>query len=249
MALSLVVDSLESVDEAARGFYQQDSSGKYRLSVDGVEDVSGLKGALEKERKFREDAEKRARELAKQYDGVDPNKYRELTAREQEQAEKGLIAAGDVEKLKAHYAGEKEQAVQGYKQQLSEAHRLIQERDAKIRELVVNRSIQDWGVANDVRAEALPDFVELMARNVEIDAEGNLAVRNSTFSLDEFLARQREDRPFYFKPSRASGSGAQQAGLAGGSPGNRKRSEMTDAERVAFITKHGQAAYLALPFN
>lgn len=58
MALKLIVDSLESLDEGVRGFYTE-QDGKFRLDVDGVEDVTGLKSALEKERSARRDLEKK----------------------------------------------------------------------------------------------------------------------------------------------------------------------------------------------
>lgn len=53
MSLPAVTESLDAVPEAARAFYVESEDGSYRLDADGVEDVSGLKSALEKERAAR----------------------------------------------------------------------------------------------------------------------------------------------------------------------------------------------------
>jgi hypothetical protein len=48
MALELEVTSLDGVPEAIRGEYVKKPDGKFRLNVNGVEDVSGLKSALDR---------------------------------------------------------------------------------------------------------------------------------------------------------------------------------------------------------
>ena len=53
MPLPAETDSLDAVPEAVRAFYVATDEGRYRLDADGVEDVSGLKSALEKERAAR----------------------------------------------------------------------------------------------------------------------------------------------------------------------------------------------------
>lgn len=53
MPLPAETDSLNAVPEAARAFYVETDDGRYRLDADGLEDVSGLKSALDKERAAR----------------------------------------------------------------------------------------------------------------------------------------------------------------------------------------------------
>lgn len=53
MSLPAIVDHLEDLPEAARAFYVETEDGRFRLDAEGVEDVSGLKSALEKEREAR----------------------------------------------------------------------------------------------------------------------------------------------------------------------------------------------------
>ncbi|MEQ8332309.1 hypothetical protein [Nisaea sp.] len=53
MPLPAESDSLDAVPEAARAFYVETGDGRFHLDAEGVEDVSGLKSALEKERAAR----------------------------------------------------------------------------------------------------------------------------------------------------------------------------------------------------
>lgn len=55
MPLPAVTDTLDAVPEAARTFYLETGEGTFRLDAEGVEDVSGLKSALEKERAARKE--------------------------------------------------------------------------------------------------------------------------------------------------------------------------------------------------
>ncbi|WP_420403319.1 hypothetical protein [Nisaea sp.] len=55
MPLPAVTESLDAVPEAARAFYVETGEGGFRLDAEGIEDVSGLKSALEKERAARKE--------------------------------------------------------------------------------------------------------------------------------------------------------------------------------------------------
>lgn len=50
MPLPAYVDDLDALPEAVRAYYVETEDGRWRLDAEGVEDVSGLKSALEKER-------------------------------------------------------------------------------------------------------------------------------------------------------------------------------------------------------
>lgn len=60
MPLALTVESLDGVPEALRGEYTE-RDGKFHLAVEGLEDTSGLKSALDKERKDRRELEKKVK--------------------------------------------------------------------------------------------------------------------------------------------------------------------------------------------
>lgn len=86
MALQFKVEKLEDVEESIRGLYVE-KDGAFVLDAEGlpeVEDVSGLKSALEKERKAARDADKRAKKLEDEKRNQDEKsledqqKYKEL---------------------------------------------------------------------------------------------------------------------------------------------------------------------------
>lgn len=53
MTLPAYATTLDEIPEAARGLYVETGEGGFRLDAEGIEDVSGLKSALEKERTAR----------------------------------------------------------------------------------------------------------------------------------------------------------------------------------------------------
>lgn len=55
MPLPAETDSLDTIPEAARAFYVETDDGGFRLDAHGIEDVSGLKSALAKERAARKE--------------------------------------------------------------------------------------------------------------------------------------------------------------------------------------------------
>ena len=111
MALAIEVDATAyaALPEAVRGLYVAGDGGKYRLDVSGLEDTSGLKTALQKER----DAVKLAKQqhaeamaaALKPYEGIDPVKTRALLAQFEDADEAALIAQGKdgIEKVIVDY--------------------------------------------------------------------------------------------------------------------------------------------------
>lgn len=71
MALPATVDTLDDLPEPVRAYYLETEDGRWRLDAEGVEDVSGLKSALEKERAERK-ALKAALADRQAADGSDP---------------------------------------------------------------------------------------------------------------------------------------------------------------------------------
>ena len=74
MALPATVDTLDELPEAVRTHYTATQDGRWRLDAEGVEDVTGLKSALEKERAERKalKAELASRDAAEADTDADP---------------------------------------------------------------------------------------------------------------------------------------------------------------------------------
>lgn len=91
------VRSLDEVPEDVREYYVPTEDGRFRLNAEGVEDVTGLRSALQAERRERENREK---QLAKVKD-VDPEKYKELLAEHERREEEAAQRKGEYDKLLA----------------------------------------------------------------------------------------------------------------------------------------------------
>lgn len=92
MKLKAFVSKLEDVPEEYRAMYVQDGE-RFRLDAEGVEDVSGLKSALEKEKRRRRELEQATG------DDFDPEEFRRLKTEAAERARKDDEAKGNWAKL------------------------------------------------------------------------------------------------------------------------------------------------------
>ncbi len=116
LKLKLTAEEWKGLEEGLKGLYEE-KDGTYVLSIDGLEDTSGLKSALEKERKARAEFEK----AAKKYEGLwkSPEEITELV-KAQEEAEKAkLEQKGEWEKLKA-------QLLENHKKELTTRDEAVQ---------------------------------------------------------------------------------------------------------------------------
>ena len=172
MALKRVVASLDEVPEAYRAEYAKASDGSFVLSLDGVEDVGGLKSALQKERDAREKYEKEIKDLRKQFEGLDPEKGREALRRIQELEEKQLLDAGKVEELfaqrtermKADWSA-KEARYQEEIKSASEAH---SKSETRLSELLIDGTLRDAAGKRRAKAALTPLLIR-GARHGDID--------------------------------------------------------------------------------
>lgn len=62
MPLKYEIDSLDGLGEAVTGFYEKTDSGKFRLKVEGIEDVSGLKKQRDELLAEKKEAQRKAKE-------------------------------------------------------------------------------------------------------------------------------------------------------------------------------------------
>jgi len=87
MALKLMVENLEGIDAAFHSLYEKSDEG-FRLSVDGLDDASGLKTALQKERESNKEAKNKLSELERLRDEAERKameengRFKELSERE-----------------------------------------------------------------------------------------------------------------------------------------------------------------------
>ncbi len=267
MAIKHTYDSLDEIPEALREDYTE-VDGKFVLGVlkdfvpkTAVEDVSGLKSALHKEREAHREAERKARQIAEQYAGFDLEEYNAMKE-----------AAAQAEEDRAKKAGEfdslKQQMLEGF----SKKEATLREENAKL-----TASIEKQ-VATAAAASALAEHkgdAKLLGLTVQqaikvfreddgsfvarvVDDAGNprMGADGKYLTVSEFVAGMREDDSYSkaFLGSGSSGGGTPPgsgqpggSGAKGGIPSDLKRSSMTPRQKADFLKEHGLEELMKLP--
>src|SRR5574340_175358 len=216
MALALVVDAVPAGQEA---FYVE-KDGKFHLDVTGIEDTSGLKSALQKEREAAKEASRKAKELEDKFAGIDPVKVRDMMAKLDQDGEAALIAAGKFDEVVAKRT---EKLRADRQRQIDEAHgkaKSAEERVSKYSQRVLDDRIRD-AVMGKVHVHAIKagDVLRAAREIFVLDENGN-AVQlgddgkpvlgkdgKTPFSPAEWIESMTEVAPHWF-PSDSTGGGA-----------------------------------------
>jgi hypothetical protein len=225
MPLPLAVDDIATVPEAARGAYVQ-RDGKYHLDA-AVEDVGGLKSALQKERDAAADAKRQlAAALAK--------------TTELETAQKAAQGGITEQKL----AEIKQQVEQAYAPKLTALEAATKE----LRALRLERPIDE--VLSSLGAHDLAVARKVVSDHFDLTDDGKAFVKDApTTGLTEWAKAELPKRyPYLFKGTQADGGNAQGAGSGSGAGGNgggdRPVSDWSPEDRFAYAQAHGRDALL-----
>lgn len=218
MALKLSIDKLEDVAEQLREHYEKRDDGKFWLI--GVEDVGGLKSALEKEKEER----RLAKQALEKLKNVDPEEYTRLKADFEDRERKAAERKGEYDKLLV---------------QVNEKHATaLAERDNQNKALrtALESSLIDSEATRAIAgAKGVPELllphVRQSVKVVEedgkfvakvVDRAGTPRIgdaKGAPMTIDQLVGEMRESEVFgrAFEGTGASGSGAsnKQAGGAG----------------------------------
>lgn len=239
MALPYQADSLEGIDEAARGFYTE-KNGKYVLDVEGVEPVEsiqGLKSALAKER----DAVNTYKKFGSPDEIAD--RIAALEAKQQKRKDDGKKPDADADALI-------DQLKADYEAKLADANgrfsRLLQ------------RQASDALKAELAKAGVVPEGLDLLAvygqGRIKIDDNGNVRVTTADgkpmlgsgadhhATLADLAAELAVQVPHLVADKGKPGGGT--PGKNGGTPVNAKPlKEWTMPEKAAYIRENGLEAW------
>lgn len=253
MALKFSVESLDDVSEEHRSLYAE-KDGKFFLSVEGLEDNSGLKKALETERETRKKYEKQIK--AWERTGKTPDEISELLAAAEERDRKKAEEEGDFDKLLSQHRGK-------WEKEKSDLEAELQAARASERQAIIGNSLLaalTKAGATEEGIDLLPDrlsnrikferdgaerVIKIMAADGETPLAGSS--KDGTATFDDLVKEAVDKYPSLFKGSGAGGSGKLPDSKAGRS-GITKRSDLkTSKERADFIDQHGLKAYQDLP--
>jgi len=250
MPLKAELDSLDGVDEGLQSHYTKHEDGRFRLDVEGMPDVSGLKSALEKERRDR----KALKDSLTKFDGVDLEEIERL---------KGIAAkfeSGDIDKATLDAAVEKriKSVNEAHANALAEKDELINTTNGHLSKVLIDNGIaSEFANAKgmpsalvDVQNRLRSSFTVKDGKVVALDKEGNTRYGSdgiTPYGIKDAINALREDENavHLWQPSKGSGAG----GDGGGAGGTVRYKEDLGSPKAKsdYIGKHGQEKYLNLP--
>lgn len=254
MPLKAVVEKIEEVAEPLREYYVEGGDGKFHLSAEGVEDVSGLKSALQKERQRAQDLEK----SVKAWDGLDPKEMRELKDRIDNDEELRMIKEGKhaevfskrTEKLRTEHQKQLDTEREKHKQELESANKRTQLYESRVLENALRQAAAEAGL----HTPAIRDAVREGKTVFVLDDNGNAVQKRedgsvvigkdgkNPFSPREWIESMRPEAPHWF-PAAGTGTGATTSRTTNGTgQKTMTRSEFNKldaAKQHAFVRKEG----------
>jgi hypothetical protein len=247
MSLQLIVDTVDALPEAVREFYEPDGE-KFRLKVEGVEDTSGLKSALKREREAREAAER----TAKEFTGLNPKEIRKLIAEREAAAEASAREKGDFDAVLAQHRAKWQQeldAIKGERDALATAER---------RATVGNTLTQALAKAG-VTEEGLELLQDRLASRIKSETQDGKRLHrvmhddgvtplagtaaDGFATLDDLVNEATKRYPALFKAKGTGGSGTppnKQAGTAAATISRKTFDGMSASARAAHFKAGGQ---------
>lgn len=241
----------DALAEPLKALYKQ-SGDKYTLDAEGFDDVTGLKSALDAERRGRGDLETQLRELRTKLGDLDPEKARAALKMLQDLEDKSDLADVPeavrakidkiVEKRTERMRTDHETQVNAFKKQLGDGTTEKEKITAQLSELLIDNAIRTHATKLGIRDEAVEDAV-LAGKQLYRIKDGKPVPMNgdqvvygkdasSPMPIDEWLGGKQKERPHWFKES--TGTGAKPAG-GGGQGAAHTITETQAKDRAAYV--------------
>ncbi|MDR1648770.1 MAG: hypothetical protein LBR71_00790 [Synergistaceae bacterium] len=229
----------EGLEEGLRKLYEE-KDGEYVMSVEGIEDTTGLKNALQKERADREKFAKQVK--AWEALGKTPEEISELLAKLDEDEAKRAEKAGEWEKVKA-------QLLDSHKKELEKKDGDI----AKMRLALESHLVDAAATAAIAELKGVPQLllphVKTAVKVVEadgrytvqvVDAAGTPRVnaKGDLLSIKELVEEMRQSDVFGGRAFESTGTSG--GGAGGGKPGGSTRMKNPWKKETLNLTEQGR---------
>lgn len=236
--------AFEKLPEPQRALYKEDG-GKWKLEVEGLEDTSALKGALENERKGRKEDMRKLKEQLKQYEGIDPEAVRGMMEHFENAEEADLLKKGadGIQKIVEKRTQRAQEAWNKEKQTLEQQMQGYQEVASTFMDQVLAFRLTEAALKAGVIPEALDDVILNGRQMFDVDDDGN-AVQfeedgetvvtgkdgKTPYSAAEWIETMKEKKPHWFA-----------AGNSGGGAGGNRRTNGSGAKTIKRAAWEGMS--------
>jgi hypothetical protein len=220
--LKLELDKLDGLDDSVKSFYEE-KDGKFRLKVDGVPDVSGLKNKVDQLLTEKKEADRKAKEAAE-------------AAEAERQA--ALAKSGDIDALRQSYEAKLTKREKELMDQLSGLQ-------SQVHGLTVGQSAMAVAVelAMDGSSDVLLPHVKQRLSMEIVDGQAvtrvlDKAGKPSAMTIEELKTEFAANPAFapIIKASKAAGGGASGGNNSGGgAPKSKASLTGAQSERVAAL--------------
>ena len=225
MALKFKYAAKEQVPAEHAAFYVE-RDGAFVLDAEGAVD----KSKVDEFRGNNVALKKQLDELAKRYEGIDPDAVKTLLAEKARLEDEKLVKDGEVEKL----VEKRTKAILAdMEKRLQTAEQASSSLSGQLLEKEIDRNIVESATKLGLRASAIPD-IKARARGVfkisggavaAVDADGKSPVYGkdgvTPLTFDEWVSRQVVEAPHLFESSAGGGAvGNGSGGVGGGSAKN-----------------------------
>lgn len=241
MALATTVDKLDTLPESQRAWYVADgASFKLDPAKIDIEDTSGLKTALEKERQSVKDAKAATKKALEDallpFAGIDPVKTKALLSKFDNEEEAALIAAGKVDEVISKRLAKRESELQKQVDAALGQAKAATEVATTFKGRVLDNHVRAAAAKAGIHVHAVEDAL-LRARSlfslndkgdaVQMGSDGQPVLGKdgkTPFTPEEWFESMKEAAPHWF-PSGGSGGGAGGSGNGNAGGKTMKRSQ------------------------
>ena len=227
MTLKAVVETLDGVDKALHGLYTQGDDKKYYLGVEGMVSSSRLE-------EFRTNNIDLKKALEK-FEGINPDRYREMAETERKLKEKKMIDAGEIDKVVAERVAAMKADNEKVIGDLTKSNESL---TARLSSVLIDSAVKSAAVAAGVVSTAVDDVV-LRAKTTFQVKDGNVVALNdkgevvygkdgtTPLTIGEWVTNLKKTATHLFEGMRGSGA------PGGKGPGGVDTSKMTATQKIS----------------
>jgi hypothetical protein len=223
----ITADELTALPEPLRTLYKGTDAGDFMLDAEGVEDVRGLKSALDKIKRDRDEM----RATVDRFAGLDVEAAKEALDFKRKAEDKKLLDEGKVEELLQKRTEimrrDYENALKAREQRMAELEQQAKSLEASYSEVVIDNGLKTAAIKHGVRDTAVDDVILRGKRVWRLKDNKPLPLRDDgtvimgkkatePLTMEEWLEGLKPDAPHLFEPNKGMGSKAATQAATGG---------------------------------